>query len=109
LTPEVVQRAGQLREAGDTVAQIGQALGLSRRSTFRALAQARPPTPAGPLSEDDMVALLERQARRGHVRAIELLLRRPWEADRLPAPPPRSLIDELAARRAAHRDEARSP
>jgi hypothetical protein len=92
LTPEVVRRAGQLREGGAGIAEIGQALGLSRRFTFRALAEARP-SPTGPLSK-------------GHVRAIELLLRRPWEADRLPAPARPSLIDELAARRPGRRPEA---
>lgn len=30
---------------------------------------------------------------------IELLLRRPWKRDRVPAPAGRSVIDELAARR----------
>jgi hypothetical protein len=61
VTPELVARAGQLRDDGHTVAEIGQALGVSRRSTFRALAKAGPPaTPAGPLTKADLIALLER-------------------------------------------------
>jgi hypothetical protein len=91
LTPDVIQRAGELRDAGAGIAEIGAQLGVSRRSTFRALARtrgervdlaAREP-PAGPLSEADLVALLERQARRGNVRAIDLLLRRPTPRNRV--------------------------
>jgi hypothetical protein len=105
LTPEVVQRAGELRERGAGIAEIGAALGLSRRSTFRALGRVRDDhdrqelLPHRPLTEADLVALLEAAARKGHVRAVELLLRRPWERDRVPASAGRSVIDELAARR----------
>lgn len=35
-----------------------------------------------PLTDDDLVALLERSARRGSVRAIQMLLERKWEAGR---------------------------
>jgi hypothetical protein len=34
----------------------------------------------GPLGQDDLIYLLEREARKGSVRAIELLLRRPGSA-----------------------------
>lgn len=53
----------------------------------------------GPLSEPELVVLLERQARKGHVRAIELLLQRPWQRKQEPAVSG-SKIDELASRRA---------
>jgi hypothetical protein len=52
----------------------------------------------GPLSREELVVLLERQARRGNVRAIQLLLERPWaQGER--AEPASGLIDELARRR----------
>jgi transposase len=51
------------------------------------------------LSREELVVLLERQARRGNVRAIQLLLERPW-AKGEQAPAASGLIDELARRRA---------
>jgi transposase-like protein len=54
----------------------------------------------GPLSQAELLTLLERQARRGHVRAIELLLAKPWRRQEQPAAPTGSNIDELARRRA---------
>lgn len=36
----------------------------------------------GGLSEEELVRLLEGQARRGHIRAIHLLLMRPWDRER---------------------------
>lgn len=113
LTPDVVRRAGELRDRGAGIAEIGAALGVSRRSTFRALARTRgvsiEPDDPRPLSEADLVVLLERQARRGNVRAIDLLLRRPWERDRVAPPARRSVIDELAARRPGYPVDAPSP
>src|SRR4051812_9772707 len=38
----------------------------------------------GPLSHEDLIRLLERAAAKGNLRAIDLLLRRPWEARRRP-------------------------
>jgi hypothetical protein len=112
VTPELAQRAGELRDEGLTVAQVSTALGVSRSSTFRALARTRAErtdvqprdardevghdTPR-PLTEDDVVRLLEAAARRGNVRAMELLLRR--FADRPGRSHPLTVIDELAARR----------
>jgi transcriptional regulator with XRE-family HTH domain len=56
---------------------------------------------AGPLSEADLVALLEAQARRGSVRAIELLLVRVAKepAGTLREDDPFREVDELAAKR----------
>jgi transposase len=51
------------------------------------------------LTREELVVLLERQARRGNVRAIQLLLERPW-AKGEQAAPAGGLIDELAKRRA---------
>jgi transcriptional regulator with XRE-family HTH domain len=61
---------------------------------------------AGPLSEAELVELLEAQARRGSVRAIELLLAR--RAKGRPAETPRAddpfrEVDELAAKRRRER------
>lgn len=52
-----------------------------------------------PLGREELVTLLERQARRGNVRAIQLLLERPWTKGEQAAPAS-GLIDELARRRA---------
>jgi hypothetical protein len=50
-----------------------------------------------PLSEDELVELLEAQACRGHVRSIELLLARAREAPRVaPEDDPFAEVDELA-------------
>lgn len=110
LTPEVVPRAGQCASGAPASRRLARPSASARRSTFRPLAQTRGerhedhgvqetrPT-AGPLTEADLVALLEAAARRGNVRAIELLLRRPWERDRVAPPARRTVIDELAARR----------
>src|SRR4051794_2094443 len=35
--------------------------------------------PEGPLSQEDLIGLLEHAAAKGSLRAIDLLLRRPWE------------------------------
>jgi transposase len=51
------------------------------------------------LTREELVVLLERQARRGNVRAIQLLLERPWAKGER-AEPASGLIDELARRRA---------
>jgi integrase len=50
LTPEAIQRAGQLRDEGHTIDEVAAALGVSRRSAFRALAQTQPAPllPPGP-------------------------------------------------------------
>jgi hypothetical protein len=58
-----------------------------------------------PLTSEDLVALLERAARRGSVQAMKLLLERPWERKnpdgRGEADPtdPFAALDELAPRR----------
>lgn len=39
----------------------------------------------GPMTTAELVGLLERQARRGSVRALELLIERPWETGGEPA------------------------
>lgn len=111
VTPELAQRAGELRAEGLTVAEIGEALGVSRSSTFRALARTRGDRStidasivAPPLTERDVVRLLEAAARRGNVRAMELLLRRFAERPATASPP--SVIDELAARRSPKRQRA---
>jgi len=46
------------------------------------------------LTDDDLVALMERSARRGSVKAIELLLKRPWEQLRGEQTTPRSPFDD---------------
>ena len=98
----VVQRAGDLRERGAGIAEIGEALGISRRSTFRALAQARP-TPAGPLTEAELVALLEGAARKATSAPSNCCYGARGSASGSAPPARRSLIDELAARRRTYR------
>ena len=72
---------------------------VNRSELIRSMITESPPAAA--LEEADLVALLEVQARRGHVRAIELLLRRvkPAESERPPSPLS-AIVDEFAARRA---------
>ena len=54
------------------------------------------------LGKDDLIVLLEKSARRGSVQAIKLLLERPWDRQvKEEKPKPKSVIDELAAKRAA--------
>ncbi|MDP2712298.1 MAG: helix-turn-helix domain-containing protein [Solirubrobacteraceae bacterium] len=71
----------------------------------------RPQPPRAPLSEERLIELLERQAQRGVVGAIKLLLERPWERradeDDTPAQPsdpfddaPIDIADERQRRRA---------
>ena len=70
------------------------------RDFANAVDQARGLRDEERLSEDDLVRLLERSARKGSVQAIKLLLERPWERKEMAVEKPkRSVIDELASRR----------
>jgi hypothetical protein len=65
-------------------------------------AEQPPPTKPEPLSEADLVELLEAQARRGNVRAIELLLaRRAKGLGAASEDDPFAFLDEIAERRRA--------
>jgi transposase-like protein len=92
--PDSVAAAADVLAAGGTIAQAATQAGVSRRTVERwrdrgrvELADASfarlaleadrvPPQQQGPLSEADLVELLEGQALRGSTRAVELLLRR---------------------------------
>jgi hypothetical protein len=74
--------------------------GCTRSELLRRLAVEGVQTPpAQNLTEPDLVALLEEQAGRGNVRAIELLLKRFAKVEK-PAEPFED-FDELASRRAS--------
>jgi hypothetical protein len=94
LLPEDIARLEQL------IAQSGQ----SRSSVIRDLIVAATGVPdPEPCSPEELVLLLSRKAREGHVRAIELLLTTPWQPKQ-PKPAnddPFSEVDELAERRSA--------
>ena len=57
------------------------------------------------LSDAELVRMLEKKAREGSIKAIELLLKRPWErssrsdGDEKPGQDPLAEVDELASRR----------
>jgi len=53
----------------------------------RLVDEANPAQPPPPLSEGELVGLLERQARRATCRRFVSLLERPWERDRPPCRP----------------------
>jgi hypothetical protein len=83
-------------------------LAAERHTSLSAIVRAALMSPAaessiGGLSRDDLIGILESLAQSGNLRAIELLLLRPWERGELPEPEevPRSMIDELAERRRA--------
>jgi transposase-like protein len=62
------------------------------------------------LTRSDLVTMLEARARAGTVRAIELLLTRPWETEKKPGaeanePKPPSFTEQLQAARSAQTDE----
>ena len=115
LTADLVERAAELRRDGYPVAAIGERLGLSTRSTYRALARAR--TDAVDDSGAEVVTLTNEatlvasvaRAARGDWRAAAWLLERlaPDRWDRayrppVPAASPSAAfveVDELAARR----------
>jgi len=92
--PESVIAAADVIAAGGTIAQAATQAGVSRRTVERWRDRGRveladapharlaleadrmPPQQQVPLSEDDLVELLEGQALHGSTRAVELLLRR---------------------------------
>ena len=117
--PDSVNAASAVLAAGGSLTQAAAEAGVSRRTLERWRAQGRDEldrapfarlaleadrpalAAAEPLSESDLIELLEAQARRGSVRAIELLLARRAKAS---AGAPRAddpfrEVDELAAQR----------
>ena len=113
VTPDLVERAAELRRDGLGVEAIAERLELSLRSTFRALALARDGLPQVPaaqpvlLAEAPLVASVERAAQ-GDWRAAAWLLERiapeRWDRTYRPVPAPTSggafaEVDELARRR----------
>jgi transcriptional regulator with XRE-family HTH domain len=117
---DAVSAATEVLAAGGSLAQAAEEVGVTRRTLERWRAQGRAELdqasslarlaleadrPAGvaarPLSEAELVELLEAQARRGSVRAIQLVLARRANA---PAERPRTddpfwEVDQLAAQR----------
>jgi hypothetical protein len=83
VTPDLVDRAAELRRDGFGAEAIAERLGVSLRSTFRALALARdglpqlPATEPLPLAEALRVGSIER-AGQGDWRAAAWLLERRW-------------------------------
>ena len=88
-----------LIEAGSTQEEACAAVGVTRATIVRWVAQGRKGKSTehaefakamdaargdrpGPVSGEELIQLLERQARKGSVRAIQLLLERPWEKKR---------------------------
>jgi hypothetical protein len=65
----------------------------------RLIDEANPAQRPPPLTEADLVSLLEDAARRGNMQAVRLLLERPWQRDRPAIPERRSVIHDLAERR----------
>jgi hypothetical protein len=121
---DAVSAASAVLAAGGSLDQAAEKAGVSRRTVERwraegraKLEQASPVAklaleadrpagvPAEPLSETELVELLEAQARRGSVRAIELLLARAKArpAERRPADDVFREIDELAEQRRRNR------
>lgn len=81
------------REQGTDYAEFAQRLEQARHGPDR------------PLTRGELVRLLERSARKGSIRAAELLLKRPWEKQR-PAETPKdpfAELDELAQKRRKRR------
>lgn len=97
---EAVNAASEALAAGGSIAQAAEAAGVTRRTIERwrergrdelaraplarlALEADRPAAPSdgvAPLSEADLVELLEAQARRGNITALRLLLERAQRA-----------------------------
>jgi hypothetical protein len=118
--PDSVNAASAVLAAGGSFTQAAAEAGVSRRTLERWRAQGRDeldrapfarlaleadrPAAAAtePLSESDLIELLEAQARRGSVRAIELLLARRARAAGKTQPrgdDPFREVDELAEKR----------
>ncbi len=111
LTDDLVERAAELRRDGYSAAAIAERRGLSTRSAYRALVQARDGTTAEviPLTiAPSLIASIGRAAE-GDRRAAAWLLERRWPQrwDRsfrpsIPVPPPSAAfagVDELCRRR----------
>ena len=112
-SPEKRERLLDLVEEGASIAAAAAEVGISPQtvSTWRTKGRAGQPVykefaerldsigDGPPLTEEDLIELLEQAARRGSLRAIQLLLTRPWER-----PPSRD--DEAAAER-RHRENVR--
>jgi transposase len=114
---EAVGAAASVLASGGSVAAAAAAGGVSRRTISRWCARGRleltpfarlaaeadraPPPQAEPLGEAEIVELLEREARRGSVRACEVLLRRTLARRPSVSPEldPFAEVDELARRR----------
>jgi hypothetical protein len=115
---ESVSAASEVLAAGGSLVQAAEKAGVSRRTLERWRAQGRSelqrsplarlalesdrPVRGGaePLSEAELVALLEAQARRGSVRAIQLLLARcAGPAAKRPSDDPFRELDQLREER----------
>ena len=95
-TPQTVHkwvRAGRKEETGD-----------KREFADRFDAIRNPVIPIGPLDHDDLIRLLEAQARQGRIEAMKLLLTKPWEKVEKPQKeepaPVLSIMKKLEAKRA---------
>jgi transposase-like protein len=117
--PDSVAAAADVLAAGGTIAQAATQAGVSRRTVERWRDRGRieladavfarlaleadrlPPEQQGPLSEADLVELLERQALRGSTRAVELLLRRVSKPASVDVDDPFIEVDQIAEYRRA--------
>jgi transposase-like protein len=114
-TADAIAAAAAALERGATVAQAAAEAGVHRRTVERwrrrgeeeltpygrlaAVATKPAPADVGPVTEAELVALLEREARRGRIRAIELLLERIATQTVAPETNPFAEVVELAKRR----------
>lgn len=123
-TNEKRERFLTLLESGRTIGEAAESVGVTRQTvaTWRTrgrlgdgdeyVAFAERMDSVGHaddgLTQDDLIRMLEKQARNNSIRAIQLLLERPWERKRekvaqpeVPANPFAQVIDIETARRAS--------